>query len=65
MNPTFILYTYQPGATPECHAFAADSQQAAQAEGEKLQAATPTLGFMVLPLEAMPSAAAATQRRQR
>lgn len=51
----FVLYTYQPGADPECHAYGPTDQPTAQAEGEKLQAATPALGFMVLPLEAMPS----------
>lgn len=52
----YNLYTYAVVDGSEvCHAYGPTDQASAQAEGEKLQAATPSLGFMVLPLEAMPS----------
>ena len=61
------LYTYQPSGdagdvADECHIYTADAEgrpltlETAQAAGTVLEAANPNLGFMVEPLEQLPSA---------
>lgn len=62
MSPPFALYTYEVVAGESvCHIYTTSAdgspltQAEAQAAGDKLQAATPGLGFMVLPEEALPA----------
>lgn len=56
MNDQYIVYTYvEENGETVCHAYGPGTQAACQAEGEKLQAATPALGFMVVLLEELPA----------
>jgi DNA-binding CsgD family transcriptional regulator len=58
--PLYFLYTYETtGEAPDtlqvCHGYGPATEGACQGLGEKLQQETPALGFMVLPLEPLPS----------
>lgn len=57
MEATTVLYTYVTvNGQLDCNSYGYTDAPSATAEGKKLQAATPALGFMVLPLQAPPAA---------
>lgn len=55
---SFIVYTYEKGQTPLCHAYEGGATQAdAEALEKEIQAQHPAASLMVLPLEAYVSTA--------
>lgn len=55
MTDPQIVYTYQGGATPPCHAYGPLEPAAAAALKTSLEDATPGLTVMVVPLEPAPA----------